>query len=278
MTMQVPGKHTGSALGRSCNMRRAIGLISLGIASLLVVPGTAAAGGGASIAAAPAVAYGQPEFGNTATDGGTNPGSLSLEQQCSQTGDNGWWNLPVVAGDAVTVDWEAPAESYAMVFPVGTTDFNLVGSQAVTHEMVSGNGKAALWFRATVSGTMPLVIGAGGCSTTITGPYSFTASVKHEVRLFIPRRRVLPLHGTVAVHVSTPEGQPISDSGLQVLVQIQSHGHWQTIGSTSAAGGVAKVPCTVPAGLRGSHTLLRAIVRGNAYEPASSASVRVRVA
>jgi len=259
-------------------MRRAIGLISLGIASLLVVPGTAAAGGGASIAAAPAVAYGQQEFGNTATDGGTNPGSLSLEQQCSQTGDNGWWNLPVVAGDAVTIDWEAPAESYAMVFPVGTTDFNVLGEQAVTHEMVSGNGKAALWFRATVSGTMPLVIGAGGCTSTITGPYSFTASVKHEVRLSIPHRRVLPLRGTVAVHISTPEGQPVSDSALQVLVQIQSHGHWRSVGSATAAGGVANVPCTVPADLRGSHASLRAIARGNAYEPATSATVRVRVA
>jgi hypothetical protein len=259
-------------------MRRAIGLISLGIASLMVVPGTAAASGGASIAAAPAVAYGQPEFGNTATDGGTNPGSLSLEQQCSQTGDNGWWNLPVAAGDAVTIDWEAPAESYAMVFPVGTTDFNLVGSQAVTHEMVSGNGKAALWFRATVGGTMPLVIGAGGCFTATTGPYSFTAYVKHKVHLFVPHRRVLPLRGAVAVHVSTPEGHPISDPGLQVLVQIQGHGHWRGIGSATAAGGVANVPCTLPAGFRGSHTLLRAIARGNEYEPASSATVRVQVA
>ena len=258
-------------------MRRAI-CLSLGVASLLVVPGTAAAAGGASIASAPAVTYGQPEFGNTATDGGTNPGSLSLEQVCSTTGANGWWNLEVVAGDGVTVDWEAPAESYAMVFPAGTTDFNVAGTQAVTHEMVSSNGKAALWFRATVSGTMPLVIGAGGCSTTTTGPYSFTAYVKHSLRLSIPRRRVLPLHGTVAVHVSTPEGQQISDSALHVLVQAQSDGHWQTIGSASAAGGVASAPCTVPAGLRGSHTLLRAIARGNAYEPASSATVRVRVA
>ncbi len=226
-------------------MRRAICLIGLGIASLLAVPGTAAAGGGASIAAAPAVTYGQPEFGNTATDGGTNPGSLSLEQQCSHTGNNGWWNLPVVAGDGVTIDWEALAESYAMVFPVGTTDFNLVGSQAVAHEMVSGNGKAALWFRATVSGTMPLVIGAGGCFTSTTGPYSFTAYVKHTVRLFIPHRRVLPLRGTVAVHVSTPEGQPISDPGLQVLMQIQSHGHWRSIGSgqLTAAGPMCHTRC-----------------------------------
>lgn len=258
-------------------MRRAICLISLGIASLLAVPSTAAAGGGASIAAAPAVAYGQPEFGNTATDGGTNPGSLSLEQQCSQTGNNGWWNLPVAAGDGVTIDWEAPAESYAMVFPVGTTDFNVFGAQAVEHATVSSNGKDAMWFRATVNGTMPLVIGAGGCFTATTGPYSLTAYVKHEVRLFIPRRRMLPLHGTVAVHVSTPEGQPISDPGLQVLVQTQSHGHWHVIGSTSAVGGVANVPCTVPTGLRGSHTLLRAIARGNAYEPAASTTVRVRV-
>lgn len=259
-------------------MRRLLCLISLGIASLLVVPGTAAASGGASIAAAPVVAYGQPEFGNTATDGGTNPGSLNLEQQCSNTGNNGWWNLPVVADDSVTVDWEAPDESYAMVFPVGTTDFNLLGSQAVTHEMVSSNGKAAMWFRATVSGTMPLVIGAGGCTSTTTGPYSFTAYVKHSLRLFIPHRRVLPLHGTLAVHVSTPEGQPISDPALRVLVQAQSGGHWQTIGSAAAAGGVATVSYAMPAGLRGSHASLRAIARGNAYEPAASATVRVRVA
>lgn len=260
-------------------MRRAICLISLGIAGLSVMPGTAAASGGASIASAPAVAYGQQEFGNTATDGGTNPGSLLLEAQCSEVGTNGWWNLPVAAGDEVTVDWEAFAGSYAMVFPVGTTDFNVVGTHAVIQSNVSSNGKAEMGFRAPISGTMPLVIGADGeCFIDYPGPYSFTAYVKHTLRLSIPRRRVLPLRGTVAVHVSTPEGQPISDSGLQVLVQIQSHGHWRGIGSTSAAGGVANVPYTVPAGLRGSHASLRAIARGNEYEPASSAAVRVRVA
>src|ERR1700722_7676607 len=125
-------------------MRRAICLISLGIASLLVVPGTAAASGN-SIASAPVVAYGQQAFGNTETDGGNNPGSLSLEGVCSTAGNNGWWNLPVVAGDGVTVDWEAPAESYAMVFPVGTTDYNVLGEQAVEHATVSSNGKDAMW-------------------------------------------------------------------------------------------------------------------------------------
>jgi hypothetical protein len=265
-------------------MRRAVCLISLGIASLLVMPGTAAASGGASIASAPVVAYGQQEFGNTATDGGTNPGSLSLEQVCSNTGTNGWWNLPVTAGDAVTVNWEAPSESYAMAFPVGTTDFNLVGAEAVTHEIVSSNGKAALWFRATVSGTMPFVIGANACPSptrgpgALSGPYSFTAYVKHEVRLSVPHRRVLAPHGTLAVSVHSSEGRPISDPDLQVLVQIQSQGHWRGIGSATANGDVANVPYAVPAGLRGSHAGLRAIARGNEYEPASSATVRVRVA
>jgi hypothetical protein len=260
-------------------MRRTICLIGLGIASLLVVPGTATAGGGASIASAPAVIYGQPEFGNTATDGGTNPGSLEVNGQCSEVGTNGWWNLSVAAGDEVNIDWEAPAGSYAMVFPVGTTDFNVVGTYAVAKSNVSSNGKAEMGFRAPVSGTMPLVIGADGeCFTDYPGPYSFTASVKHEVRLSIPHRRVLPLRGTVAVRVSTPEGQPISNSGLQVLVQIQSHGRWRGIGSATAAGGVANVPCMVPAGLGGSHASLRALARGNEYEPASSAAIHVRVA
>ena len=135
-----------------------------------------------------------------------------------------------------------------------------------------------MWFRATVSGTMPLVIGAGGCFTATTGPYSFTAYVKHTVRLSIPHRRVLSLRGTVAVSVRNAEGHPISDSGLHVFVQIQNHGHWHVIGSASAVGGVANVPCRVLAGLRGSHTLLRAIARGNEYELADSTTVRVRVA
>lgn len=269
---------------RSHRQRLACALLSgaLLLGCLLCTPAWAA--GGNSIASAPVVAYGQQEFGNTATDGGTNPGSLSLEQVCSNTGTNGWWNLPVTAGDAVTVDWEAPSESYAMVFPVGTTDFNLVGSQAVEHEIVASNGKAAMWFRATVSGTMPFVIGANACPSptggwgNLTGPYSFTAYVKHEVRLSILRRRVLPEHGTLAVSVRSTEGHPVSDPGLQVLVQIQSHGHWRGIGSATADSGVANVPYTVPARLRGSHAGLRAIARGNEYEPATSAAVRVRVA
>ncbi len=256
-------------------MRRAICLISLGIASLLVVPGTAAASGGASIASAPAVTYGQPEFGNLAY-GGVKPEDCGVEAYRS------WWTLPVTVGDSVQVDWEVQSsEVMVNLFAPGTTDFNFPTTNPLVQSTVNNNLKAELTYQATVSGILPLEFFANfyGCGTTAApGPYSFTAYVKHEVRLFIPHRRVLPLHGTVAVHVSTPEGQPISDPGLQVLVQIQSHGHWRVIGSAAAAGGVDNVPCTVPTGLRGSHTLLRAIARGNAYEPATSTTVRVRVA
>ena len=254
-------------------MRRAICLISLGIASLLVVPGTAAAEGGASIASAPVVTYGQQEFGNLA--GGAHV-TATCDLVCCESYYHQFWSLSVLAGDNLTFDWESQApETELKLLPIGTTDYTLEQTKPVAEQTLSGNGKNELQYKVSQTGTMPLDFKS--CEVT-PGPYDFTVYVKHTLRLFIPRRGVLPLRGTVAVSVRNPEGHPISDPGLQVLVQIQSHGHWRNIGSTSAGGGVASVPYTVPAGLRGSHASLRAIARGNEYEPASSATVRVRLA
>jgi hypothetical protein len=62
--------------------------------------GSASATARANIASAPTVAYGVQEFGNTATD------STPLQGLCPDIETDTWWLLPVLAGDAVTINFE----------------------------------------------------------------------------------------------------------------------------------------------------------------------------
>lgn len=83
--------------------------------------------GGTSIAAAPAVTYGQQEFGNL---------SSQVEEYCKHY--RSWWTLPVTAGDLVQIDWEAQgAEVDLNLFEAGTTDFNFPQTSTVAFSSVT---------------------------------------------------------------------------------------------------------------------------------------------
>jgi len=239
-----------------------------GLLLVLIVSATAQAEGGSSIAAAPAVAYGQQEFGNI---------SDVISKNCDYSFS--WWTVPVLAGDTLTIDWEAQdGDARVNLYVPGTTDFNYPQTNSVAESFLNNNGKAELVYTASQAGNMPLQFSAYSCpATTAPGPYSFTAYVVHSVRLFIPRRGSLPPRGTVAVGVHTPVGEPISDPSLQVSLEVKVHGHWHSIGQAVPLSGVASVPYALPAKWRHQHVSLRAVAHGSAYHAASSASVRVRV-
>ena len=236
---------------------------------------SARATGGSNISSAPAVVYGQQEFGNTASDGGNNP---TGGHPCHQPHTNGWWTLAVATGDEVTIDWEAPQTQYLEVLPPGTTDFTAPQAKEFASSAISNNGHAQLRFTATTGGIMPLVIGVDACASFgDPGPYSFTAYVTHALRLFLPR--LSRLHsGAVQVGVHTPDGIPITDSNLSVEVQGRWHGRWYRLGNASPSSGLATVALRVPRSWRGHRLTLRAVAQGNAYQTASSNSERVRVA
>jgi hypothetical protein len=251
---------------RSCRYYFAGLLGGLMLTSLICAP--AWAEGGTSIAAAPAVAYGQQEFG-------------SLSQGSNEDGCiyRSWWAVTVMAGDEVTVDWEAQDRyAYLHLYPLGTTDFTFPQANPVAESSLNDNLKAELTYQATQTGSLPLEFYASSdCGVAPPGPYSFTAYVVHTLRLFVAHRGRLPLSGTMAVGVHTPVGEPITDPNLQVMLEIKLRGHWHTVGTATPANGVASVPFSLSARLRHLHVSLRAIARGSAYHSASSAAIRVRV-
>jgi hypothetical protein len=251
---------------------RHLGLVLLACFGCLISAGFADAAGGSSIASAPAVVYGQQMFGNSATDGGANPA-----RECAHQPQNGWWTLSVVAGDIVTIDWEAPPTQYLEVFPTRTTNFSLAQAHSFASSAISSNGHAQLRFTATVGGVMPMVIGTEACDTSgDPGPYSFTAYVMHAVRLSLPRLgRLYPRSLQVGVHA--PDGTPISDPGLSVEVQLRWHGHWHTIGTATPTKGIATVGLHVPASLHGRRVAVRALAHGGAYVNTSTLSQWVLV-
>ena len=130
-----------------------------------------------SIAGAPIVPYGQPQFGNTAGPGTNFGGGCWGEGRVGK-----FWTLDGLAGDSVTIQWETNAfavdEMY--VFPVGTTDFNVSDADAYRSDEPNDNYKSEAKFTTPVGGSMPLTFTR--CADATGGPYSFTAYVAHGVR------------------------------------------------------------------------------------------------
>jgi hypothetical protein len=232
--------------------------------------------GGKSIAAAPTVIFGQQEFGNTAAGVEDSKGNF-----------HSWWNLAVLAGDRVTIDWGAPNYTSGQypelqVFPLGTNDYTVGGVPFGTYQVQAPNDNGLNQFNFTVasSGDIPFnfTAGPGNCCSGSNGPYDFTAYVLHAVELAIARRRALSIRGILPVAVNRPEGGLVTDPNLRILLQIKGHGRWRSIGQATVANGFAYVPFAVPARLRRQRASLRAIAQGDSYISAASAAVRVRVA
>jgi hypothetical protein len=163
----------------------------------LGLPATGMAAGGDSIATAPTVTSGVSQSGNTAIEQGVHANSLDGAAHCSHPTGNGWWSLPVQAGDTVTIDWQAPTYHFLDVYPVGTTDFTQPTSTAFAKSQISDNGHQELVFTAPVSGAMPMVIGEGSCTSDgVRGPYSFTATMTHPAPAPAPAPATCPSGST----------------------------------------------------------------------------------
>jgi hypothetical protein len=251
---------------KETRLRRLICATFVASAFLSAAAASAGAEGGMGIATAPTVAIGQQEFGN-------------LAMPDARCGYASWWQLPVVAGDTIRIDWEVHDEGIHLhVWAPGTTEFNFETRESLKL-VPNANLKTESTFPATQTGDMPIrfAIAEQHCpSVKVPGPYSFTAYVTHKLSLALPHIAALHNKGTLAVAVHDPSGGPIDDSAVQVQLQIKGRGGWQTIGFASVANSVAAVRFKVPVRQRRRHVTLRALARGPDYAPASTAHLKVR--
>jgi len=247
---------------RACVLTKELSLfrlatVLLASAFVLAVAAPVYAEGGHSVAGAPAVAFGQQEFGTTAN--------------ASPLGS--FWLMSVTAGDTVLIDWESQGGKSICLNPPGTTDFNIEKVQCVAGQASGANGKNELTYTATGSGVIPIQFFTAPENSP--APYNFTAYVTHVLNVAPLHASALRRAGTLAVAVHNPEGGPISDPSVQVVLQIKGHGGWQTIGTAAVANSVAVVAFKVPARLRHQYVTLRALAQGSNYRPASSAHLKV---
>ncbi len=246
-----------------------------------LAPAGALAMGGTGIASAPAVIYDQQEFGNTVTDRGEGPGepvSFHLDAGC-YNGSSSWWVLPVVAGDQVTVDFEGGA-STMLVFPVGTTDFNLHSTDSSLESDMASNDKQQATFSAPASGSMPIDFydcGAPIWGQPTPGAYDFIAQVQHGLVVALTAASVNRRGHSTQFHVAlhTPEGGPVMDPSLRGDVQRLTNGRWRPV--TTLAPPFVFSDRWTP-GQHGKWQSMRVRVHGPSYRTAISRTVRVRAA
>jgi hypothetical protein len=187
------------------------------VAGAVLLPSAALASGGAAIATAPLVAYGQQEFGNTATD---DPGG-SCNWNAVLTEGFSWWQLPVTAGDRVTIDYQAEFQNFGSldetVYPVGTSDFDFAQTDPIDQTNDSGDGVHGQdVFTARQSGVMPLLFDNTDCVDGGGGPYNFTTYVQHAIVLSQRHWSNRRSHTTyITLTVRNPDGAPIDSSSLR---------------------------------------------------------------
>lgn len=255
-----------STVRKGFTLRRLICVALVACAFALTAAVSADAEGGAGIATAPTVAFGQQEFGTLAT-----PNAMCVYAS--------WWLLPVVSGDMIQIDWEVHNEGIHLhVWAPGTTEFNVETRESLKL-VPNPNLKTESTFQATQTGDMPIrfAIAEEHCpSVNVPGPYSFTAYVTHALNGALPRVGVLRRRGALTVGVHNPEGGPIASSGVHVAVQIKGPGPWQTIGTATVVSGAAVVHFAVPGYERHRLVTLRAIANGPEYASASSSHLKVR--
>ena len=248
-------------------------------------PEEPSAQGGQTIASAPAVAYGQLESGGPAGFRTPDCNGTPVIGGFSDYGYWSWWTAPVVAGDVVTVDWQAqpgqdssgnPRYWYRVqAFPAGTNDFTVADTNQVLDDIFADRATIGQFsFRASVSGSMPFVFLSDSCAAP--GPYAFTASVSHG--LLVSLQRFTRVHRTskVSVAVDTPDGAAVP-SGVNVQVQLYSNHRWSSVGSAPVSNGWAVVQLHLPRSVAGEVVSLRAYGTGSGYRGAVSRSTRARV-
>jgi hypothetical protein len=263
-------------------LRPWIGALAAIAALLAVAVPSAAAEGGPTVAAAPAVVYGLHETGNTA-----NGGKAAFQNDCYDVYENknSFWQLPVTVGDQVKIDWGAVIldSTCLSVYPAGTTDFSLPSTEEERSTEQGPNGKQEMVFTAPTTGNL-IIDFAGeefhsGC-TACAGPYEFTAFLQHTLQLALSAPPVLQTNSTVTVAVTQNTGTPVPD-GLVLGLRAR----WSENGekkffdaAASTVGGVASFPLALPASAIGrTVTLTASRAEDGSYVSVASNSVKARI-
>lgn len=248
-------------------------LVAFGVAMIVVcaTASAAVASGGANIASAPTVVYGQQEFGNTVTDDGQGT------PNCDTTRGPGrsWWTLPVTAGDRVTIDLggQTQGDGFSIdVYATGTNDFDVAQRLPYASED-DFRDQVELVFTAPVSGTMPMDVST--CDDI--GTYAFTAYVQHRLVLSLSAGATNHRsHRTkLIVGAHNPDGVVVNSAVLRCRFERLGHRKWIMIATRAQPFALSY---KWPRSERGTWQWLRVQVSGSGYLTAASQSVRVRAA
>ncbi len=251
-------------------------VIALTFASL------ALAAGGTSIATAPKIVIGTPEFQNTARDATAKV--VSLPGGCGGWRDEEFWRLGLVAGDEVLFKRQgtAPMTSWSVaVFPAGTTDDNVTSAQTVADGYA---GQTSLPFTVHRTGNFILAIGPNGCSGGGTdGPYTFSVAVTHKALLYLPPLKTVELSSRVTGFVRTPDQMPITDRRLKFTLSgiwkdasyVPANSH--VLATAHPSNGKLYFSFHLPSMLRGTTITLHVTGEASNYQPVSSSVPHVRV-
>jgi hypothetical protein len=234
------------------------------VVAVVVVAG-AFASGGSSISAAPTIAIGQQQFGNTASDSG------HKSYGCSDT-LHSWWKLPTIAGDQVTVDFEGGVyRIYA--YSVDTTDFNVGSTQPSLDTQINSNDKGEWKFAAPVTGLMPLDFRNDNCyDEPPEGPYDFVVYIKHKLvthltaatsALLARARQAMPRTGNIAVQAFTADGKPVANREVGGTLTGYWDKAWHPLGKAVAKAGIVSVHYKLPASAAGPLRLQLNLGGGN---------------
>jgi hypothetical protein len=228
---------------------RALPVLVLGLL-IGLLPATASAAGGSSIATAPPVIYGQQEFGNTAEY------EQPFDQRCSDAGGyRSYWNLPVTAGDLLTINWEATWTTELELLPAGTTDFTAFQVETALKKLPSSNGKAQTQYAVPLSGTMPLIFRTCRFAGYTPGPYSFTVTAQHgmAVSLTTPPSTI-QTNSVITGTARLTSGAPVPDGMFFTLAVVEPEG--TATFSAAAYGGNLSFPLSLPASTAGKEVTM----------------------
>ena len=237
------------------------------LAALLVSPAVASASGGSNIASATTVTFGQQEFGNT---------SVGKYGDCYPAT---YWNLPLGAGDEVTIDWETSDSRFAEhlhVFPAGTTDFSINNVESLDTFELGVNNKAESRFTVGTAGVYPFLI-HGSCEGT-GGPVDFTATVHHELITALQPYPSVNTNSIVVGTASLANGLPAPD-GLGYALTVTWPGGGSAISTGVSVGGSIAFQLGLPAGAAGKKATFTVTRPADAsFQAAKSVSLTIPVA
>jgi hypothetical protein len=253
------------------------------IACLALPAARAFAAGGATIATAPSVSYGQQLFGNTATDDGGETLSDCVDGES-------WWTLPVLAGDQVKIDYEGGLD-YMQVWGVGTTDFNIHTAPSPQQFHIGSNDKEESIVKAAIAGSMPMrfysfdeegfCIFSGSGDDYVPGPYDFTAVVQHALAAALTPVVGIYTNSIVTGAASLVDGSSLPDGVIFNLVAKWhgSEGPHSVAYSASTTAGSLNFALALPSETVGK-TVRIVITRGEdtSYQAVKSVPLKVAVA